>query len=122
MREQPSEVDMSGGHRIDPHNVPIACSFLLILLAVLLVNSTTNLGQETTGGLQGIVMDPSGARLPGVKLEVTSPSLVRSLAVISDSAGAYYLPSLPPGDCVLTGTMNGFRTFQQQGIHLQVGK
>ena len=40
--------------------------------------------QETTGGLQGTIKDPSGAVLPGALVEVTAPTLVGSKQSISD--------------------------------------
>ena len=48
----------------------------LIALAVLVVLAIPAVAQETTGGLQGIVKDPSGAVVPNAQVVVTGATLV----------------------------------------------
>ena len=59
--------------------------------------------QETTGGLQGTVKDPSGAVVPGALVTVTTPTLVGSKEVITDAAGYYRFANLPPGNYTIVG-------------------
>ncbi len=66
--------------------------------------------QETTAGIQGTVRDTQGAVVPGAAVEVTSPALVGSQKVMTDSAGYYHLRALPPGTYALTVSAKGFRT------------
>lgn len=77
--------------------------------------------QETTGGMQGTVTDPSGAVVPKATVTATAPTLVGSKVVLSDAAGYYRFANLPPGTYTLTVTAPGFETLRRQGIVLEVG-
>ncbi|HEY6362585.1 MAG TPA: TonB-dependent receptor [Vicinamibacterales bacterium] len=76
--------------------------------------------QVPTGQISGRVTDPSGGVLPGVDVTVTQTEtgLVRS--VVSNDAGQFALPRLPAGPYRLEATLQGFRTFAQEGITVQV--
>lgn len=97
------------------HSV-IALTMWLLLAAVVAT------GQETTGGIRGTVTDPSGAAVPNATVEASSPSLVRAQRTTTDATGSYIFPSLPPGTYTITVTAHGFRTLEQSGIVLQVGR
>src|SRR5687768_11265893 len=77
--------------------------------------------QLSTADLTGRVTDPSGAVLPGVTVTVTQTDtgLVRS--TVSDESGTYLLTNLPTGPYRLEVSLQGFRTYVQTGIVLQVG-
>jgi Carboxypeptidase regulatory-like domain len=77
--------------------------------------------QETTGGLQGTVKDPSGAVVPNAKVTVTGSALVGSKEANTDNAGYYRFANLPPGTYVITVTTSGFRTMKREGLILEVG-
>jgi hypothetical protein len=70
---------------------------------------------QQTGSFQGKVTDSSGAVLPGVTVEAKSPVLPSSRTTVTDSAGAYQLPALPPGNYTITFTLSGFQTVTRQG-------
>jgi hypothetical protein len=53
--------------------------------------------QETRGSIEGVIKDTSGAVLPGVTIEARSPALAGVQSTVSDVAGAYRFPALPPG-------------------------
>src|SRR5262249_28843337 len=48
----------------------------LSVLCVLVFLSAPLFAQETTGGLQGTIKDPTGAVVPGASIEVASPALI----------------------------------------------
>jgi len=77
--------------------------------------------QETTGGLQGTVKDPSGAVVPRAKVIVTGTSLVGSKELVTDSSGYYRFSNLPPGSYTLTVKADGFDTLKHGGLLLEVG-
>ncbi len=77
--------------------------------------------QETTGGLQGTVKDPSGAVVSGASVEVTSPSLIGKKTATSDSGGYFRFANLPPGTYTITVTAPNFRSYKQEGITIETG-
>jgi hypothetical protein len=93
----------------------------LIALAVLGVLAIPAVAQETTGGLQGTVKDPSGAVVPNAQVVVTSTSLVGKKEITTDSSGYYRFANLPPGTYNISVTAKGFRTLKREGMTLEVG-
>ncbi len=77
--------------------------------------------QETTGGLQGTVKDPSGALVPHAHVVVTGTTLVGSKEVVTDASGYYRFTNLPPGAYTLTVKAEGFDTLKREGLQLEVG-
>src|SRR6202789_4393043 len=85
----------------------------LILIAVLLgalTAPTVVLGQGATGGLQGRVLDPSGAVIPQAQVSVTSPS-GKSASEVSDATGSYQVKGLSAGAYTVNATTAGFAPF-----------
>lgn len=70
-------------------------------------------------GIAGVVRDSSGAVLPGVAVEATSPALIEKVrATVTDGSGAYILNDLRPGQYSVTFTLPGFSTVVRNGIDL----
>jgi hypothetical protein len=68
----------------------------------------------------GVVKDTSGAVLPGVTVEASSPALIeKARTVVTDENGAYRLVDLRPGVYTLTFTLEGFSTVKREAIELQ---
>src|SRR5262245_16153340 len=69
--------------------------------------------------IAGVVRDTSGAVLPGVTVDVTSPALIEKVrSAASDSSGQYRIEDLRPGVYKVTFTLTGFNTFERDGIEL----
>ena len=67
---------------------------VLSATVLLLLSVSTALAQAT---IAGIVRDASGAILPGVSVEATSPSLTEKVrTAVSDATGQYRIVTLPP--------------------------
>jgi len=67
----------------------------------------------------GIVQDSSGAVLPGVTVEMSSPVLIeRVRAAVTDSTGRYRLTNLPTGTYTLTAALPGFNTVRRVGLEM----
>jgi hypothetical protein len=96
----------------------LAISLALTLCAFF---SFSALAQETTGGFQGTVKDPTGAVVPNAKVVVTGSALVGSKETETDGSGYYRFANLPPGTYTLTVTTKGFRTVKRDGLNLEVG-
>ena len=71
------------------------------------------------GSVTGVVRDTSGAVLPGVTVEASSPALIeRTRSAVTDSTGQYRIEDLRPGPYVVTFTLAGFSTVRREGIEL----
>ena len=67
----------------------------------------------------GIVRDSSGAILPGVSVEASSPVLIeKSRTVVTDGTGQYRIVDLKPGTYSVTFTLSGFATIKREAIEL----
>ena len=89
---------------------------LVILLAVAVSASA-----QATAELAGRVTDESGAVLPGVTVTATQTDTGLARTAVTDETGGYLLTNLPIGPYRLEVVLQGFRTYVQTGIVLQVG-
>jgi len=76
---------------------------------------------QATAQLSGAVKDESGAVLPGVTVTVTQTDTGFSRNVVTEANGSYVLTNLPTGPYRLEAALQGFRSYVQTGIVLQVG-
>src|SRR5271154_4507473 len=93
----------------------IPCCFVMCLLI------SAGFAQETTGGLQGTVRDPSGAVVSRAKIELTGTSLVGAKSLETDGSGYYRFANLPPGTYAISVTAGGFTGLRREGITIEVG-
>ena len=61
--------------------------------------------------IAGVVKDTSGAVLPGVTVEASSPALIEKVkTAMSNESGQYRVVDLRPGTYTVTFTLSGFST------------
>ena len=75
----------------------------------------------TTGAVNGIVTDSTGAVVPGVTVSLSGPSLMTARTTMTDQGGAYRFSAVPIGDHTLTFELAGFATLVREGIHVGLG-
>jgi hypothetical protein len=69
--------------------------------------------------IAGAVKDASGAILPGVTVEATSPALIEKVrTAVTDGTGQYRIENLRPGTYSVTFALSGFTTLRREGIEL----
>jgi len=94
---------------------------LLLAAASSLPVSSPVFAQETTGGVQGTVKDPSGAVVSRARVVLTGSSLIGEKSVETDSTGYYHFANLPPGTYGLTIKAAGFSELRREGIVIEIG-
>ena len=86
---------------------------LFVLLSCLALPSTA----FAQASITGVVRDTSGAVLPGVTVEATSPALIEKVrTVVTDATGQYRIVDLRPGTYAVTFTLPGFSTVRREGL------
>ena len=93
---------------------------ILAALVVLVLLPSGVLAQATVAAsIVGAVRDTSGAVLPGVTVEASSPALIeRVRSAITDGNGQYRIVDLRPGPYTVTFSLPGFSTVRREGIEL----
>ena len=83
-----------------------------LTLSILVLFASTLLAQETTGGLQGTIKDPSGAVVAKAKVSLASSALIGNKDAATDASGYYRFSNLPPGNYTITAVAKGFKDCQ----------
>jgi len=69
--------------------------------------------------IAGTVRDTSGAILPGVTVEASSPALIEKVrTAVSDGTGQYRIEDLRPGTYTVSFSLTGFSAYRREGIEL----
>src|ERR1700674_841631 len=88
------------------------CAFVALLPAA-------GFAQGVSASITGTVKDASGAVLPGVTVEASSPALIeKARSAVTDGTGQYRIIELVPGTYSLTVTLVGFTTIKRENIDL----
>ena len=88
----------------------IMAGFTRWLLAALILFTAVASAQDATGKITGIVTDPSGAVIPGVKVTVKNVATTVSHQAVTDASGFYQVLQLPIGHYRVTAETSGFQT------------
>src|SRR4051794_20612146 len=95
---------------------------LMALAALFLPHTAAAQAQAANGNIEGTVRDVSGAALPGVMVTVTNMETGTSRTTTTNQDGGYRAPLLPLGRYKVAAELQGFKTFEQQGISLSAGQ
>ncbi len=63
---------------------------------------------QTTGNIEGTITDSSGAPLPGVAVEASSPKMQGVRLTATTREGRYRVPTVPPGTYQVKASLEGF--------------
>jgi hypothetical protein len=91
----------------------------LVLLSTACCLAAAALAQST-GTVQGVVKDTSGAVVPGAVVALTDNATHQQTQAITTSAGAYSFAFVAPGAYSLTVDHSGFNRFVRNGITVDV--
>ena len=96
---------------------------LAVILCMCLLPASASAQATTASGIAGVVRDTSGAVLPGVTVEASSPALIeKARIVVTDGEGpVQHRRSAARHVCRSPSRCPGFRTFRRDGIVLHGG-
>ena len=94
----------------------LASMWLIIDVMSALVAPIGARAQALQGEIDGNVTDSTQGAVVGARVVATNAETNFSRATVTNSAGAYTLPDLPPGTYTISVTAPGFQTYNQTGI------
>ena len=92
------------------------CTIVALLASPLLATA-----QRTTGDIRGVITDESGAILPGVTVTLRGRAVAGTPTTVTNEAGVYRFPNLPPGTYDIKAELQGFAISEQTGIPVSLG-
>lgn len=101
-------------------------SFLAAALAFVILfcfSVSLTYSQRLTGTLRGEVKDDTGEVLPGVTVEIESPTLIGGKkSIVTNESGTFIFGALPPGTYKATFSLPNFQQQIRPNIAISVGK
>src|SRR5580765_8193623 len=96
----------------------VVLSCAVVCAAVFFVPRSTS--AQDRAAITGVVKDSSGAVMPGVLVEASSPVLIeKTRSAITDSSGQYKIVDLGPGTYEVSFTLTGFKTVKRGNLILE---
>jgi hypothetical protein len=95
------------------------------ILAVLLcglVLSMPAVAQSVSGSISGMVIDPSGAVIPGVAVTLTNERTADSRGLVTNEQGRFTFSAVQPGSYTIKIVLPGFQTFEQKNVVLSANE
>src|SRR5881396_2313499 len=93
--------------------------FLVLSLLVVAALVALPAAARAQSAIAGVVKDATGAVMPGVTVEASSPALIeRVRAAITDAQGQYKIIDLRPGTYSVTFSLAGFSMVKRDAIEL----
>src|ERR1039458_1481770 len=86
------------------------------ILCALTLFAACLLGQTVSSGLQGTVLDPANAAVPGATVTLTSSDMGTSRATTTDGTGLFRFLDLAPDTYSVTVKAAGFKSFTESTI------
>src|SRR5687768_15122660 len=103
--------------------MPRLAYLLVAVISGLVLSASAALAQTgLSGSIAGVVRDATGAVLPGVTIEASSPALIEKVRnVVTDDQGQYRIVDLRPGTYTVTFSLPGFNLVSREGVELTTG-
>src|SRR6185295_15001987 len=90
-----------------------------LLVATMCIALLPLVASAQTSSIAGTVKDTSGAVLPGVTVEASSPALIEKVrSAVTDGNGQYKIEALRPGTYSVTFTLPGFSVVKRENVEL----
>ena len=97
---------------------------VLITTALVMIALTMSVlaQQAATSTIEGVVVDPAGAVVPGAKVTVRNVDTAFTRENVTDGSGIFRLPGLPPGTYQLSASATGFAENKYGNVTVGVGQ
>jgi hypothetical protein len=93
-----------------------------IAVCAIALAGTPAAAQQTTGNIQGRIIDAQKAAVPGVTVTAKSATTGFSRSEVSDSEGAYRLNALPVGTYDVHAELSGFSPYDRKGVVVNIAQ
>src|SRR6188472_1880379 len=93
----------------------------MIAICAFALTATSAAAQQTTGNIQGRVVDAQKAAVPGVTVTATSATTGLTRSEVTDTEGVYRLNALPVGTYDIKAELSGFAPYARKGIIVNLG-
>src|SRR2546428_1613387 len=90
--------------------------FAVVLIAI------PAFSQGNTGRILGNITDATGALIPGASVTITNVERGTSQTLVTNEAGAYNAPSLPPGAYRVGAELPGFKPVERANVVLEIAR
>jgi hypothetical protein len=107
---------------VKPSVKRIRVPHLLFILALFVPVTSSLVAQQITATISGLVTDPSGGVISNAQVVAINTGTNASFTTTSNDSGEYRINLLPVGTYTLKVTANGFKTYVQSGIVLDLGQ
>jgi hypothetical protein len=91
-----------------------ACAFVL--------GTMPAMAQQTTGNIQGRIVDAQKAAVPGVTVTAKNAATGFTRTEVTDAEGIYRLSALPIGTYDLRAELSGFAPHERKGVIVNIGQ
>jgi Carboxypeptidase regulatory-like domain/TonB-dependent Receptor Plug Domain len=95
-------------------------SVVALITGIALLTVGPLAAQETTGRIEGRIVDAQSLAVPGVTITATGPQGEKT--AISDAEGRFTVPFLTPGTYQLRAELQGFKAIEQTDIKVSLGQ
>ena len=91
----------------------------VVLVLCAAFGAASSLAAQDAASIVGVVRDTSGAVMPGVTVEASSPALIEKVRnAVTDGSGRFAIIDLRPGSYVVAFSLPGFKSVRREGIIL----
>ena len=94
----------------------------MIAVCAFALSATPAAAQQTTGNIQGRIIDAQKAAVPGVTVTAKSATTGFTRTEVTDAEGVYRLTGLPVGTYDLRAELSGFSPYDFKGVIVNLGQ